>query len=109
MNVWSKAARLLAQLLAAAPVRTWAVILAGPPMTAVDCWLCWILWRGGWPPALAGLQLQILGGLAFVHALIPLAIVLSLASMQVRAETRFGTVSIGGDEPDAPAPAAPRA
>lgn len=95
------------QLLLAAPIRLWALILAGPPLTAFDAWLVWIIWRGGWPEALAGQQLEILGGLAFGHVVLVGVIVVSLAAVKVEAETKLGRLMIDGDgQPDPPPPPA---
>ena len=42
-------------------MRLWALILAGPPITAFAAWMVTIIWKGPWPVALAGQQLMILG------------------------------------------------
>lgn len=71
-------------IIESAPVRLWALILAGPPLTAVACWLIWIVWRGPWPAGSAQQQLSILGwGLMGAMSLVGI-IVIALASVKVK-------------------------
>ena len=91
-------------LIAAAPVRLWALIWAGPPLTLGASWLAWIVWRGGWPAALAGKQLEILGYALFAALGLIGVIVVSLASVKVRGQGLGGTsIEIDGDHDDPPA------
>lgn len=41
-------------------LQTVAIIGAGVAMTGLTAWLVWIIWRGGWPGALARVQLDYL-------------------------------------------------
>jgi hypothetical protein len=91
----------LRQLLLAAPIRLWALILAGPPLTMLAVWIVWLV-RYGWEDGQAQQQLEILG-LALYGALGLLAIVMvSLAAVKLEAETRLGKLSIGRDDEDEP-------
>lgn len=92
-------------LLLAAPIRLWALILAGPPLTAFLGWLVWIIWRGSWPLELAGRRLEILGGIAGGLVVLVAIVVVSLAAVKLEAETKLGKLSIGGEnEHDDPPP-----
>lgn len=96
----------LRQLLLAAPIRLWALILAGPPLTAFDAWLVWIVWKGDWPAAMAETRLEIIGAALGGHVVLVAIVVVALASVKLEAATKLGTISIGGDDHDDPAPAA---
>jgi len=84
------------QLLLAAPIRLWALILAGPPLTGLLAWSVYLV-RYRWPADRAQQQLEILG--LAIYGLIALiaVIVVSLASVKLEAETKLGRLSIGGD------------
>lgn len=88
-------------LIKAAPVRLWALILAGPPLTAVTCWLVWIVWKGPWPVGSAPQQLSILGyGLMDAMALVGV-IVVALASVKVKGAGPGGVnFEVDGDQED---------
>lgn len=83
------------------PVRLWALILAGPPLTAIDVWLVLVLKDDAWPEVLRGQQLETIGALALVHAGLVAVVVVSLAAVKLEAQTRLGSISIGGDGDDA--------
>lgn len=91
-----------AALIKAAPVRLWALIMAGPPLTVFAAGLTVIVWRGPWPDALAGQQLSILGyGLFIALALIGV-IVISLAAVKVKGSALGGSFEVEGDDDPAP-------
>ena len=91
--------RVLNALLGAAPVRLWALIGAGPPLTAGAAALAWIIWRGDWPVALAARRLDILGFSLYGALGLIGVIVVSLASVKVRAQGVAGaSLEIDGDE-----------
>lgn len=92
------------RLLRTTNLRGLALIFAGAPLLAVDLWLIWILWRGGWSAVHAALQLEILGGLAFAHAALLGVVIISLAAVKLEAETKLGKLSIGAADDEAPAP-----
>lgn len=101
---WREIAAVWKALLLAAPIRLWALILAGPALTGLWAWAIWIIWRGGWPEKMAALQLQILGGLAFMMSIAVMIIVVSLAMVKVEAETKLGKFNISAFEDDEDAP-----
>lgn len=91
-------ARLWRALTLAAPVRLWAMILAGPPLTAGAGGLAWIVWRGGWPGYAAKQQLDILGAALLAVLAIIAVIIIALASVSVRASGPGGTsFEVDGD------------
>lgn len=100
-------------LLAAAPVRLWAMIGAGPGLTAFAAALVWIVWRGPWPAGLAAQQLTILGWALWIVLAVIAVIIVALASARVKAAGPGGaSLEIdGGEEPAAapqdPAPTGP--
>ena len=53
----------------------WALVLAGPALSVLACWLIWIVWRGGWPADRAEQQLNFLGT-ALVGCLFLIGVVL---------------------------------
>lgn len=87
-------------LLLAAPIRLWALILAGPALCALELIVILIIWRGGWRVEHQALQLQLLGGLAFFQAVSVTVIVVSLAAVKVEAETKLGKLAIGAADTD---------
>lgn len=95
--------RIWTGLTAAAPIRLWALLGAGPPLTAAAAALVWIVWRGGWPAALAAKQLEILGFALYGALTLIGVIVVSLASVKVRAQGVGGTsLEIDSDERERP-------
>lgn len=93
----------LEAMMKAAPLRMWALIMAGPVMTAVDVLLIFIVWQGGWMPDLAGEQLRVLGILAFAHAAIIGVIVITLAAARASAHGPGG-ISLDIQSGSDPAP-----
>ena len=87
-------------LLLAAPIRLWALILAGPALSTMGAALTWIIWRGGWPESLRPAQLELLGWLALINSGLIAVIIVSLAMVKVEAETKLGRLSIGSAERD---------
>lgn len=97
-----KVAAVFDTLIKAAPVRMWALIGAGPIATLIQLGLIWIIWRGGWPPTLAGEQLRYLGILAFGNTAIIAVIVVALAAARVKGQGPGGTsleIDSGADPP----------
>lgn len=84
-------AKLFPAMLRAAPVRLWALILAGPPLTLFAAGLAGIVWKGPWPTTLAGMQLTILGRALFIALALVGVIVVALASVKVKATGLAGT------------------
>lgn len=76
--------RLWNAALRAAPLRLWALMAAGPALSAAAVGLVFIVWRGDWPEALRGKQLDFLGwSLLLVIGLIGV-IVVTLAAVKAR-------------------------
>lgn len=88
------------ELLLAAPIRLWALILAGPALSTMGALLILIIWRGGWPMELRDRQLELLGLLALIYAGLVGVIIVSLAAVKVEAETKLGKLSVGASERD---------
>ncbi len=78
-------------MLKAAPVRLWALILAGPPLTVFAAGLVGVVWKGPWPAALAGQQLSILGHALLIAMALIGVIVIALAAVKVKATGLAGT------------------
>lgn len=102
--------RFLKSLNEIASIRTWAMFLAGPPMLLFAGWLVWIVWHGGWPPAQAARQLDILGKALWITLALLAVIIVSLAAAKVRGTGLGGTSfeiesgnNEGRDPPSAPA------
>jgi hypothetical protein len=85
------------QLLLAAPIRLWALILAGPPLTGFAAWLAWMV-RHGWGEVTESQRLAILGDALMLAMVLIGVIVVALAAIKVRAETKLGSISVDGDE-----------
>lgn len=83
-------------MLRAAPVRLWALILAGPPLTLFAAAIVGIIWKGPWPNHLAGDQLTILGRALFIALALIGVIVIALAAVRVKA-TGVGGASLEVD------------
>lgn len=94
------------QLLLAAPIRVLALILGGPSLQAGFLWTVWIVWRGGWEPALQGQQLAILGWALMGQGLLWGVVLVALAAVQLEVETKIGKLSVGGGEHEGPLPGA---
>lgn len=77
-----------------------ALIAAGPILTALAAWTIWIAQVDTWPVELRAMQLQIVGGLAFVYAGLLGVCIVSLAAVKVEAQGGLGRLSIGGDDDD---------
>lgn len=94
----------LRALLRSAPVRLWAMIFAGPALTAYSIWVVLIVWKGPWSPGMEAQRLEILGGaLLCLYALLAI-IMVSLASVRVKA-TGPGGLAFEADGDDTPNPA----
>jgi hypothetical protein len=89
----------LHELLLAAPIRLWALILAGPPLTGLAAWLVYLV-RYGWPTGTEVQRLEILGWALFGVLGLVAIIVVGLALVRLEAETRLGKFSIGADDND---------
>ncbi len=94
---------LLRAMVAAAPVRLWAMILGAPPLTALACWFTWIVWKGPWPVERAQQQLDIIGWALWGALALIGVIVISLASVKVKAAAPGGAAfEVDGDADDPP-------
>lgn len=83
----------------AAPVRLWALIGAGPPLT-LFCWgLVAIVWKGPWPQALASQQLTILGYALYIGLALIAVIVIALAAVKVKGAALGGSFEVDADDP----------
>ena len=68
-----------------APVRLWAMIFAGPALTAYSVGVVLIVWKGPWSQGMEHDRLEILGwSLLCLHGLLAI-IMVSLASVSVKA------------------------
>ncbi len=68
-----------------APVRLWAMIFAGPALTAYSIGVVLIVWKGPWSRGMEAQRLEILGwSLLCLHGLLAI-IMVSLASVSVKA------------------------
>lgn len=91
-------ARLWAAMLKAAPLRLWAMILGAPVVTALAGTLIWIVWKGGWDASLQAVQLNILGWTLYIAMGLITVIIVSLASVSVKARGPGDTgIEIDGD------------
>lgn len=97
------ATRFIAMLRTGAPIRFWAMVGAAVAMTIFAAALVWIVWRGGWPPAQASRQLDILGKSLWLALVMILVIVVSLTNQKFSAKGLGGSIDLSGqDEPPAP-------
>lgn len=88
-------------LLATTP-REWALLGAGPVLTAACVPLVLIVWRGGWAPARAEQQLFYLGTALLVTLAMIAVVVVALAAVRLHARGVGGTelnIDPGGDPP----------
>lgn len=76
-------ARIWDEALKAAPLRLWAMMLAGPPLTLSAIGLTFIVWKGGWPLELASEQLRILGWALMANWLLIGVIIVTLAAVRL--------------------------
>lgn len=94
-------ARLWSACLSAAPLRLWALILAGPPLTGFAGVLVWAAWFGPWGADRQEQQLTILGFALYGCLGIIAVIIVSLASVSVKAQGPGGTsFEVDGDGKD---------
>lgn len=84
--------RLWTALLLAAPLRMWAMILAGPPMLGMAAWLVTIITDAGWPIELRDRQLDFIGWALLCFIGINAVIIVTLAAARVRATGPAGVV-----------------
>lgn len=96
-------ARFWRALLAAAPVRFWAMVGAAVALTAMAAWIIWIVWHGGWPLSQAGRQLDILGKALWLVLAGILLIVLALTLQKLSASGVWGHVDVGSESDPPPA------
>jgi hypothetical protein len=89
----------LHELLLAAPIRLWALILAGPPLTFLAAWVVSLV-RYGWTPDTAEQRIGILGNALYIVLVELGVIVVALAMVRLDAETRLGKFSIRADDDD---------
>lgn len=96
--------RFFAAMLAAAPVRLWALIGAAPVITALTIWFA-LLVRNNWPIDRAKQQLDYLGVGLIICVVLLGVIVVALAAVRLKAEVlgRAG-FEIGGASADVPFP-----
>lgn len=93
--------RLWNALLKAAPLRLWAMILAGPPLTVSATALVAIIWQGGWPEALRAKQLDFIGWALIGNIALLAIIIVTLAAVRVRGTGPGGTsIEIDADDDD---------
>lgn len=96
--------RIWTAMMAAAPVRTWAMFGAGVVLTALAIFFALIIWRGGWPVARAEQQLWYLG-CALLGTLLLLAMVIA-ALTSARLSGKVGSAELNLDTADEPQPIA---
>jgi hypothetical protein len=94
--------RIWKAMLAAAPLRLWALFAAGPALTAGTAALVMIVWRGGWPESLRGKQLDFLGWAMLGCLALVAVIVVTLAAVKVKGTVLGTTLEIDGDDSAAP-------
>lgn len=92
--------RIWKALLAAASIRFWIMAGAAMALTFFAAWLVWIVWRGGWPAAQAGRQLDILGRALWIVLAAAWAIVAVLAGKRIEVRGVLGSLDVGGDAPE---------
>ncbi|WP_433947435.1 hypothetical protein [Brevundimonas diminuta] len=78
-------------------LRLWSIILGAFPLTVFAVLLVWLI-RYGWPHDRAEQQLTILGGALFGALALIGVIVVTLATVKVRATTPAGSLEIDGDD-----------
>ena len=83
--------RLWTALLKAAPLRLWALLSAGPALTAGAIGLVGIIWKGEWPLALAAKRLDFLGWSLLIVLFLIAVIVVALAAVRVKGAGPGGT------------------
>lgn len=105
MNFRQTCASMWRGAIAAAPVRTWALIGSGPPLTLFAIWVTCIIAYGKWPAALAGKRLESITWIGLSCLFLVLVMQVSLAQVGVRAHGLGSGFDIGTEpEPDPPAP-----
>lgn len=95
-------ARLWRAALHAAPLRVWAIVLAGPALCVAAAALIVIIWRGNWPESLAGNRLDYLGWALLVVLINVTIIIAALAAVRVKASSAAGQFEVGGDTNERP-------
>lgn len=96
-------ARIWKGALAAAPLRVWAIVLAGPALSAAAAVMVGIIWRGDWPEELAGKRLDFLGWALLVLLVNVTIIIAALAAVRVKARGMAGEFEVGGSTGEQPA------
>lgn len=93
--------RVWTALLKAASVRQWAMILGAIPMTALVCWIIYIVKQPGWGQPV--LQLNILANLGYGPLIIIALIFVALTGTSIAANVGKGgaSVSLQPDDEDA--------
>lgn len=92
--------RIWKSLLAAASIRFWAMAGSVVTLTVFAAWLVWIIWRGGWPDAEAGRQLDILGWALWIMLAAIGAIVAALTGQHIEVRGVLGSIDVSGEAPE---------
>jgi hypothetical protein len=91
------AGRIWQAMLAAGPVAFWAMLGGGIVATLLFSALVLIVWLGGWPPALAGRQLEYLGWALLAQAAILALVMVRLTGASLSGKMGRAEVSINAD------------
>ena len=94
------ASRVWNAMLAAAPLRMWALFAAGPVLTLGTAALVLIVKDSSWPEALRERQLEFLGYAMLGSLTIVSIVVITLAAVRVKGKAGIAEIEVGG-EPDA--------
>lgn len=94
------AGRLWEAMLAAAPLRMWALFAAGPALTLGTGALVWIVKADTWPVELRERQLEFLGWAMLGSLVLVGIIVVTLAAVRVKGRAGIAEIEVGG-EPEA--------
>lgn len=92
--------RIWRAILAAGSIRQWAMILGAIPMTALVCWIIWIIKQPRWGQPV--LQLNILANLAYGPLIIIAVIFAALTGTSIAANIGKGGAGISLMQDDEP-------
>jgi hypothetical protein len=108
LALWHIPGRIWAGMMAAAPARNWAQVGAAMVLTLVLIGYGVVIWKGPWPMAQAGKQLELLGqGQLMAGFLVLVAVVcITGLTLNLNVSKEGLKADLERDDPPPPAPAA---